>query len=551
MLKHKVTNIVKSLILITILVFSIIVLKCNISALSSKNDDISFINKEFFDTKKEDKKVINSFLIKLGFDINGGSQIIFSINFEEFINSKYNYLINDIKYEIEKNMGLFIKPRVDIQKRSIVIEKNLNKKQKQELIKTIKNIDYNLTVAYTDEEVEVFYDQSNANELLHNTIEQTMQVIRKRIDSLGTKEISLQKIGNSLIMLQVPSSENIEKIKKLVGKTAKLSFHLVNENTPFVFEESSQPDDSMLVPMLPRGESKYKGYYKLYKEELLDGSYLQDARVDYSDLQPGIAFKLNKVGASKFANITSFNKGRTMAIVLDNKVLMAPTINDPILDGNGKITGNFDKEDANEFAKLLKSGALPVPLEIIEQRTIGASLGSDAIHSIKMAGIVGISAIILFMAIYYKMFGVISGIALIFNLSLTIAIIAVFGITVTLPGIAAIILALGMSIDTNVLIYEKIREIIKDGTKLNIVNSKKDKMILINEGFKGAMSAILDSNFTTIVATITLLAVNSGFIRGFAIGLIIGLLCSLFTAITLTKLLIEFWSIKLNRKISV
>jgi preprotein translocase subunit SecD len=551
MLKHKVTNIVKSLILITILVFSIIVLKCNISALSSKNDDISFINKEFFDTKKEDKKVINSFLIKLGFDINGGSQIIFSINFEEFIKSKYNYLINDIKYEIEKNMGLFIKPRVDIQKRSIVIEKNLDKKQKQELIKTIKNIDYNLTVAYTDEEVEVFYDQSNANELLHNTIEQTMQVIRKRIDSLGTKEISLQKIGNSLIMLQVPSSENIEKIKKLVGKTAKLSFHLVNENTPFVFEESSQPDDSMLVPMLPRGESKYKGYYKLYKEELLDGSYLQDARVDYSDLQPGIAFKLNKVGASKFANITSFNKGRTMAIVLDNKVLMAPTINDPILDGNGKITGNFDKEDANEFAKLLKSGALPVPLEIVEQRTIGASLGSDAIHSIKMAGIVGISAIILFMAIYYKMFGVISGIALIFNLSLTITIIAVFGITVTLPGIAAIILALGMSIDTNVLIYEKIREIIKDGTKLNIVNSKKDKMILINEGFKGAMSAILDSNFTTIVATITLLAVNSGFIRGFAIGLIIGLLCSLFTAITLTKLLIEFWSIKLNRKISV
>ncbi len=467
--------------------------------------------------------------INLGLDLRGGSQLVLGVDFKPLFEEKYQILSQEIKVLLVKNdiygskvemlndFSMFVKP-VGV----------VDDARKSKIYQIVRDLDPSLSVAEKDGGFVMFYDKNYIASVENLVIEKSLKIIRKRIDNNAVKEISLQRSGASKIILQVPGLDDPAQIKRMLGKTAKLSFHLMDPAQPFSNKpfDYVRPEQMVLVSFNGRS-----GYYKMFKKPEITGDMLLDARADSSNFKPSINFKLNAAGAARFAQITADNIGKPFAIVLDNKVLTTPVINESIPGGSGIISGSFGTAEAKELADMLRSGSLPAPLRVLEERTVGPSSGDYAIFVAKIGSAVGVFAVMLFMLVFYKSLGVIASIAIILNLSMAVTIMCVFGVTLTLSGIAALILTLGMSVDSNVLIYERMRDEIKLGSKSNDT--------IVNQGFSGAWSAILDSNITTILSAITLVAFGSGFIRGFAMSLIIGLLCSLFSAIVVTKALIE------------
>jgi protein-export membrane protein SecD len=379
-------------------------------------------------------------------------------------------------------------------------------------------------------------------ERINSAMSSSIETIRRRVDELGTTEPVIQRQGQKRILVQVPGLDDPEQLKQLIGKTAKLSFQLVDPSiTPRQARETRIPAGSEL---LPSDEADGIGIeYVLKKRIIVSGEELVDSQpgFDHNTNEPIVTFRFNSSGARRFGKVTQKNVGRPFAIVLDKKVISAPVIREPILGGTGQISGNFSVSEANNLAILLRSGALPAPLTFIEERTVGPSLGADSIAAGSMAALIGIAAVIVFILIAYGQFGIFANAALLLNLSLVVGVLSLLQATLTLPGIAGIVLTIGMAVDANVLIFERIREEVRNG---------KTVIASIENGYSRALGTILDANITTFIAAVILFWLGSGPVRGFAVTLSIGILTSVFTAFTVTRLMIALW-LKSSKRTSI
>ena len=380
-----------------------------------------------------------------------------------------------------------------------------------------------------DNKIIVKLDDIYKKTIQDSAIKQSLEIVRKRIDESGTKEPLIQRSGKKRILLQLPGVKNPERIKELLGKTAKLTFHLVDDENTAALKANIEPFGKMIVSDIYDENIKYL----LDKRALVGGENLVDAKGSFDQTEGhAVSFRFDTEGAQKFGKITTSNIGSRLAVVLDGVVITAPRINSAITGGSGIITGNFNAQDAADLAVLLRAGALPAPLEIVEERSVGAGLGADSIAAGKIASIIGMVLVCLFMILIYGVFGAIANISLIANIFIIISLLGTIGATLTLPGIAGIVLTIGMAVDANVLIFERIKEEIQKNTKVYQI---------VKNGFDRAMSTILDANITTLIAAVLLFAFGSGPIRGFSITLSLGVLASMFTALMLTKFLVYLY----------
>ncbi len=380
--------------------------------------------------------------------------------------------------------------------------------------------------------------EAGMQQRISNAIAASIETVRRRIDTLGTSEASVVRQGADRILVQFPGLQDTTQLKALIGETARLSFHEVHPSMSAEEALASRPPPGYKV--YPSAEQD--GFsYLLRETPVVRGDQLVDAQpgFDQRTNQPIITFRFDQSGARTFGRFTQENVGRPFAIVLDDKVLSAPVIQEPILGGSGQISGNFTVESANNLAIQLRSGALPAKLTIVEERTVGPSLGADSIESGTQAFIVGGLATFVLITVVYGTFGFYAGLALIINAILILACMTLLGAALTLPGIAGLVLTLGMAVDANVLIYERIREEIRAG---------KSAIAAIDAGFTRAIVTIADSQLTTLVAAIIMFWLGSGPIRGFAVTLSIGIFTSVFTAVTVTRLFIVFWVRSIRHK---
>ena len=373
--------------------------------------------------------------------------------------------------------------------------------------------------------------QAAITERIRQTIEQSIQIVERRINQLGTVEPLIQRQGTDRILVQVPGLQDPTELKRILGQTAKMEFRMVDSSVPpDQAQQGRVPADSELL----MSELSPKIPYVIKKQVLVSGGDLTDAQpgFDQRTNEPIVSFRFNTSGSRKFAQATSENVGQPFAIVLDNKVISAPVIREPITGGSGQISGNFTVQAANELALLLRAGALPAPLTVIEERTVGPGLGQDSIEKGELAAYVGSIMVIVFMLVTYRLFGVFANIAVTINVFMIFGILSLLNATLTLPGIAGIVLTVGIAVDSNVLIYERIREELRGG---------RNAISAIDAGFKRALSTILDSNITTFIAAAVLFYIGTGPVRGFAVTLGIGIITTVFTAFTLTRLIVAWW----------
>jgi preprotein translocase subunit SecD len=366
-------------------------------------------------------------------------------------------------------------------------------------------------------------------ERIRQAVDQSIQIIERRVNELGLVEPTIQREGLDRILVQVPGLQDPSRLKEILGKTAKLDFRMVDQTTsPEQAIENRPPPDSEILD----GEGGQK--FLIEKRVLVSGGDLVDAQpgFDQRTSEPVVNFRFNSSGARKFAEATQANVGKPFAIVLDNKVISAPVIREPILGGSGQISGQFTVQSANDLAILLRAGALPAPLTIIEERTVGPGLGQDSINAGEHAAYAGAALVVVFMLATYGLFGLFANLAVAVNIAMIFGLLSLLGATLTLPGIAGIVLTVGIAVDSNVLIYERIREEVRAGR--SAINA-------IDAGFSRALATILDSNITTFIAAAVLFYIGTGPVRGFAVTLGIGILTSLFTAFTLTRLIVAYW----------
>jgi len=354
-------------------------------------------------------------------------------------------------------------------------------------------------------------------------------VVRRRIDPQGTKEITVINQGDRRILVQVPGVEDPEALKKLIGQTARLEFKLVDlAADPNLVAQGRAPPGSQVLPL-----ADGTGAMAVKRRVMVSGDQLTDAKQSFDqDGRPVVSITFNTAGARRFGNVTRDNVNKPFAIILDDKILSAPNINEPILGGQAQISGSFTVESANQLAVSLASGKLPVKLNVIEERTVGPDLGKDSIRKGAIAGIVATLGVILFMLVTYGRFGMYATAALVVNALMILGIMAIFNATLTLPGIAGFVLTIGAAVDANVLINERIREEQRRGRRI---------LDAIETGYKEASTAIFDANITNVIAAVLMWYFGSGPVRGFAVVLMIGIITSVFTAVNFTRMLVALW----------
>jgi protein-export membrane protein SecD len=379
--------------------------------------------------------------------------------------------------------------------------------------------------------IRITVPQAAITERIRQTIEQSIQIVERRVNQLGTVEPVIQRQGTDRILVQVPGLQDPSRLKELLGKTAKMEFRMVDTTVPPDQAQQGRvpPDSEVLMsstsPKIP---------YVIKKQVLVSGGDLTDAQpgFDQRSGEPIVSFRFNTSGSRKFAQATSENVGQPFAIVLDNEVISAPVIREPITGGSGQISGSFTVQQANDLAILLRAGALPAPLTVIEERTVGPGLGQDSIEKGELAAYVGSIMVIVFMLVTYRLFGVFANVAVAINVAMIFGVLSLLNATLTLPGIAGIVLTVGIAVDSNVLIYERIREELRGG---------RNAISAIDAGFRRALSTILDSNITTFIAAAVLFYIGTGPVRGFAVTLGVGIITTVFTAFTLTRLIVAGW----------
>lgn len=486
--------------------------------------------------------------LRLGLDLQGGSYLQLQVDMTGALQDRFLGYADEVRVmlrskKISFNNLKIIPGEVPILEFDLLLDTDIEKANEAMA---------GLTHLMINQSGKNFTAQLRPNELMtlrQSIISQSISIIERRVDQLGTTEPEVTAQGVDRIVVQLPGLKDPERVKGLINKTAKLTFHLVEGivSAAEVTPSYRAAPGTKLVP--PEGEGFDGGapsfYYIVKKEARLTGDNLIDAQQSY-DTQHNrviVSFQFDSPGARKFADLTRENVGKPFAMVLDNKVISAPTINEEIPSGRGQISGNFTIQSANDLAVLMRAGALPATLKVMEEKTIGPSLGSDSIAAGQFATLLSIAAVAIAMAILYGTFGLIADVALLFNVVLLMAGLSLMEATLTLPGIAGIALTVGMAVDANVLIFERIREELKAGKK---------PQLALALGYERAMATIIDSNITTVIGALLLFWFGTGPIRGFAITLCLGIAVSMFTAILLTRVISEKWvSFRKNKPVTI
>ncbi len=389
-----------------------------------------------------------------------------------------------------------------------------------------------IEVTSEGDRISVTLTQAGIAERVRSAVDQSIEIVRRRIDQLGTTEPNIARQGANRILVQVPGLDDPERLKALLGQTAQLTFRMVDQSMTAEQAIQGRPPAEADVlystddPPIP---------YLIEQRVLVAGEDLIDAQpgFDQRTNEPVVTFRFNANGARRFATATQENVGRPFAIILDNEVISAPVIREPILGGSGQISGNFTVQGANDLSILLRAGALPAPLEVVEERTVGPGLGQDSIEAGEIAAVIGAVAVVVFMIAVYGLFGVFAVLAVVINIVLIFGVLSALGATLTLPGIAGIVLTVGMAVDSNVIIFERIRDEARDG---------RSAISALDFGFSRALGTILDSNITSLITAMILFALGgSGPVRGFAVTYGVGIIATVFTAYTLTRLVIATW----------
>jgi SecD/SecF fusion protein len=455
--------------------------------------------------------------VTLGLDLRGGSHLVLEVDSSGLVREHIQGLLGQARQQLRREKIPMSLRRTDT---AVYVTLN-NVADSNRALPLLRQLANPIgTMGATDIEfsrpsstqIVMSMNREGARDRVNAATEQSLEIIRRRIDQIGVAEPTIQRAGADRIVVQLPGVQDPTRIRELLGSTAKLTFHLMGEG-------------GIGTRSLPGADDNQK--YTIQDIIAMAGDRLSDARAGFDQQgRPAINFRLDTVGARQFGDITRQNVGRPFAIVLDGKVLSAPTINEPIPGGSGIISGSFTTEQANDLAALLRAGALPAPLTVIEERTVGADLGSDAIRSGLTTGLIGFVLVFLFMFVLYGVWGLLANLALAMNVALTFGALSVMGATLTLPGIAGIVLGIGLAVDANVLINERIREETRKGARA---------VVALDLGFKRAYSTVVDSNVTALLATVLLFYVGSGPVRGFAITMALGILISMFTAVSVVR----------------
>ena len=464
--------------------------------------------------------------LNLGLDLQGGSYLLLEVQSDVLIEEEFENFSDTIRVIARENRIKInnIEKIDDELKVRFESPDNLDD-LRSSFLQNYRSVKININNNIASISIDQLYKKS----IQDSAIKQSLEIVRKRIDESGTKEPLIQRSGKDRILLQLPGVKNPERIKDLLGKTAKLNFHMVDDDDTKSLSLNLAPFGKMIIADINNEEIKYL----LEKKSRVGGENLIDAKASFDPTEGhAVSFRFDTTGAQKFGKATSENIGKRFAVVLDGVVITAPVINSAITGGSGIITGNFSSQEATDLAVLLRAGALPAPLDIVEERSVGPGLGADSIAAGKIASIIGMILVCVFMILIYGSFGLIANISLVANLFIIVALLGTIGATLTLPGIAGIVLTIGMAVDANVLIFERIKE-----------ESVKNKKIYesIKKGFDRALSTILDANITTLIASLLLFVFGSGPIKGFSITLSLGVIASMFTALMLTNLLVHFY----------
>jgi len=478
--------------------------------------------------------------INLGLDLQGGMHLVLEVDTEKAVESTIERISQEMRSLLKKE---HIRPialnRIDKNRISVELkgQKNIDEFEKL-LDKEFENLRI-LSRSTQDEILTIMLDlpEKESNQIKKMATEQALETIRNRIDQFGVSEPDIRRQGDKRILVQLPGIRDTERAKDLIGRTALLEFKLLDETHDLnaALQGNVPPGDEVLYGIKedPETHRVIKTPYLIKKRTLLTGAHLTDAKVqiDSQYNEPYVSINFDKKGGRDFARITGANVKKRLAIVLDNKVYSAPVIQEKIEGGQARITGHFTTEEARDLAIALRAGALPAPVNILEERTVGPSLGTDSIRKGLISMCVGGILVILFMIIYYRLPGFVANIALVLNILFVLAVMASFHATLTLPGIAGIILTVGMAVDANVLIFERIREERRTG---------KTPRAYIDMGYGRAFRTILDANITTLITAIVLYSFGTGPIRGFGVTLFWGVICSFFTAIFVTRTIFNY-----------
>jgi SecD/SecF fusion protein len=495
---------------------------------------------------KEELKHLPSWIpskqITLGLDLQGGSHIMLQMERNDIVKERLDTTVSDIRSNLRdanirytglSGTGQAIQVRI-----TDVAQVEAAKKALQILTNPVSTgglTGGSLQEATLDDAgdglLKINLTDAGIDYRMSSALTQSIEVVRRRVDELGNTEPLIQRQGTDRIIVQVPGLSDPQRLKALLNQTAKLTFRMVDTSMPVSEAISGRPPASSEVLY---GEGEAAEPYLVEKRVIISGEDLVDAQASFNQQnnEPVVTFRFDSRGAQRFAQATQQNVGRPFAIILDNRVISAPVIREPIIGGSGQISGNFTVQGANDLAVLLRAGALPATLTVVEERTVGPSLGADSIRAGVSAGFIGAALVVVLMIGLYGFFGVLAVVALIANVIMIMAVLTLLGSTLTLPGIAGIVLTIGMAVDSNVLIYERIREEFQGGRSL--IQS-------IDTGFSKALGTIVDANFTTLIAAGVLFFLGSGPVRGFSVTLAIGIITTVFTAFALTRWMFALW----------
>ncbi len=477
--------------------------------------------------------------IPLGLDLKGGAQLLLEVDTATMMREKSAQLYEETRSVLidrDKGVVRFSNLRNNDGVVSFVVRDDADVSRAKGRLKSA--LGGTVDISSSGNTITLSYSDKQKEEMVSDALTRSIEIVRRRIDALGTKEPSIQTQGGKYILIQLPGVDNPEHIKELIGQTAKMTFHLVNENVPAEQVAAGRaPAGTEFLPYMEAPEQKVAVYSRVE----VSGESLKDSQADFDqNNMPVVSTVFDATGARRFAKLTTEHVGERFAIVLDGKVLSAPVIREPIPGGRGQISGGFTLQGAKDLAVLLRSGALPAPLSVIEERTVGAGLGADTIAQGKIGSAVGVLFVLIFMIFFYRGFGVIADIVLLVNLAMIIGISALFGATLTLPGIAGIVLTLGMAVDANILPFERIRDEVRAGVP---------SLRAVDVGFHRSMKTVLDGNLTNLICSLILFQFGAGPIRGFAVTLSIGVITTLFTCLALSKVLIDWYMNGKNKKI--
>lgn len=477
-------------------------------------------------------------LVNLGLDLRGGAHLLGEVRVQDVYAARMDAIwpeVRDALRDVRAEVGTVRRQttegdvlRVRISKPEAIQTAVAAVRKLAQPVTSLTGVgETDLVVSGENGEVVVALSEAERAATDDRTIQQSLEIIRRRVDEVGTREPTIQRQGADRILIQVPGIGSAEELKAIIGTTAQLTFQPVVGRTQDA--DANPGARNVLLPSL----DEQGVYYILERTPVVTGEELTDAQPAFDQNgRPAVNFRFNPTGARKFGDYTAANIGSPFAIVLDDEVISAPVIQSHIPGGSGIITGNFSVEESTQLAVLLRAGALPAKIDFLEERTIGPELGQDSIDAGTIASIVAFVAVLIFMALSYGLFGIFADIALLLNLGLIFGLLSVVGATLTLPGIAGIVLTIGMAVDANVLIFERIREELK---------TARGPSRAIELGYEKALSAILDANITTFITAVILFTMGSGPVRGFAVTLGIGILTSVFTAIYVTRLLVVLW----------